>query len=284
MVVVTHYQRLLNYIVPDFVHVLVDGRIVRSGGKEMALELEEKGYAWLEKEPPAARGRRGPLVTPMNAVLDERDALRSSFERFTAAHAASDPAWLRDAPRGGLRALRREGAAWPARRGVAPHADRVRSSARASSRPTCPGDRSLRPSRSCRRDGLDGASIVFVNGRFAPELSRSGPAGAGVEVSSLREVLREEPARSEPWLGRVLASAVAPSPSSTPSSRRTGPSCASRPAPSSSSRSTWCTSPPRMARPRSPTCARSSSPATAASRVSSRASSAPTAAATSSTR
>jgi len=56
MLVVTHYQRLLNHIVPDFVHVLVDGRIVRSGGKEMALELEEKGYAWLEKEPaPAAR-------------------------------------------------------------------------------------------------------------------------------------------------------------------------------------------------------------------------------------
>src|SRR5579863_172280 len=45
---ITHYQRLLNYIVPDHVHVLVDGRIVRSGGKELALELEEKGYAWLE--------------------------------------------------------------------------------------------------------------------------------------------------------------------------------------------------------------------------------------------
>ena len=57
MIVVTHYQRLLNYIVPDFVHVLVDGRIVRSGGKEMALELEERGYAWLEKEPAAAAGR-----------------------------------------------------------------------------------------------------------------------------------------------------------------------------------------------------------------------------------
>ena len=54
MVVVTHYQRLLNYIVPDFLHVLVDWRIVRSGGKDLALELEEKGYAWLEKEPPAA--------------------------------------------------------------------------------------------------------------------------------------------------------------------------------------------------------------------------------------
>jgi Fe-S cluster assembly ATP-binding protein len=53
MIVVTHYQRLLNYIVPDFLHVLVEGRIVRSGGKDLALELEEKGYAWLEKEPPA---------------------------------------------------------------------------------------------------------------------------------------------------------------------------------------------------------------------------------------
>jgi Fe-S cluster assembly ATP-binding protein len=45
---VTHYQRLLNYVVPDFVHVLADGRIVRSGGKELALELEDKGYGWLE--------------------------------------------------------------------------------------------------------------------------------------------------------------------------------------------------------------------------------------------
>jgi Fe-S cluster assembly ATP-binding protein len=49
-VVITHYQRLLNYIVPDFVHVLLDGRIVRSGGKELAHELEAKGYAWLESE------------------------------------------------------------------------------------------------------------------------------------------------------------------------------------------------------------------------------------------
>lgn len=48
MVVVTHYQRLLNYIVPDFVHVLVDGRIVRSGGKDLALKLEESGYAEFE--------------------------------------------------------------------------------------------------------------------------------------------------------------------------------------------------------------------------------------------
>ena len=47
-IVVTHYQRLLDYIVPDFVHVLSEGRIVRSGGKDLALELEERGYGWLE--------------------------------------------------------------------------------------------------------------------------------------------------------------------------------------------------------------------------------------------
>ena len=47
-IVVTHYQRLLDYIVPDYVHVLANGRIVKSGGKELALELEEKGYGWLE--------------------------------------------------------------------------------------------------------------------------------------------------------------------------------------------------------------------------------------------
>jgi Fe-S cluster assembly ATP-binding protein len=49
-IVVTHYQRLLDYIVPDFVHVLSGGRIVRSGGKELALELEDKGYGWLDED------------------------------------------------------------------------------------------------------------------------------------------------------------------------------------------------------------------------------------------
>ena len=49
-VVITHYQRLLDYIVPDFVHVLFNGKIVKSGGKELAMELEEKGYDWIKKE------------------------------------------------------------------------------------------------------------------------------------------------------------------------------------------------------------------------------------------
>ncbi|HBA38794.1 MAG: Fe-S cluster assembly ATPase SufC [Deltaproteobacteria bacterium RIFCSPLOWO2_02_56_12] len=50
MIVITHYQRLLNYIVPDYVHVLFDGRIVKSGDRQLALKLEEKGYSWIEEQ------------------------------------------------------------------------------------------------------------------------------------------------------------------------------------------------------------------------------------------
>ena len=63
--VITHYQRLLNFIVPDYVHVLVDGRIVRSGGKELALELEQKGYSWLEDLSPETSGK--PAAQPVGA-------------------------------------------------------------------------------------------------------------------------------------------------------------------------------------------------------------------------
>jgi Fe-S cluster assembly ATP-binding protein len=57
--VITHYQRLLNEIVPDYVHVLADGRIVTSGDKNLALELEEKGYSWLEAAAPGERQLTG---------------------------------------------------------------------------------------------------------------------------------------------------------------------------------------------------------------------------------
>jgi Fe-S cluster assembly ATP-binding protein len=59
MVMITHYQRLLDYVQPDFVHVLVEGRIALSGGKELALELEKKGYSWLEVEPSGAAAAAG---------------------------------------------------------------------------------------------------------------------------------------------------------------------------------------------------------------------------------
>jgi Fe-S cluster assembly ATP-binding protein len=58
VVVVTHYQRLLNYIVPDFVHVLVDGKIVKSGTKDLALKLEDKGYEWVREEEEINEGTR----------------------------------------------------------------------------------------------------------------------------------------------------------------------------------------------------------------------------------
>jgi Fe-S cluster assembly ATP-binding protein len=63
MIMVTHYQRLLDYVVPDFVHVLSQGRIVKSGGKELALELEERGYGWLEPAQPAKAKRVHAAVT-----------------------------------------------------------------------------------------------------------------------------------------------------------------------------------------------------------------------------
>lgn len=56
LVVITHYQRLLDYIVPDYVHVLSEGRIVRSGGRELALELEERGYSWVNEAPVKEKG------------------------------------------------------------------------------------------------------------------------------------------------------------------------------------------------------------------------------------
>jgi len=56
ILLITHYQRLLNYVQPDVVHVMVDGQIVRSGGKELAHELEAKGYDWIKEEVEAARG------------------------------------------------------------------------------------------------------------------------------------------------------------------------------------------------------------------------------------
>ena len=55
ILLVTHYQRLLNYIVPDQVHVMIDGRIVRTGGKELALELEDRGYDWVTEEAVAGK-------------------------------------------------------------------------------------------------------------------------------------------------------------------------------------------------------------------------------------
>jgi len=64
MILVTHYQRLLDYVVPDQVHVLAHGRIVKSGGRELAFELEQRGYAWLEAQAPSGAPSTPGAVTP----------------------------------------------------------------------------------------------------------------------------------------------------------------------------------------------------------------------------
>ncbi len=82
MLVITHYQRLLDYIVPDHVHVMAGGRIVMSGGKELALELEKKGYAWVEKLGAGTAGAGGaPVSAGLQHYLDVA-------QRFQAARAA----------------------------------------------------------------------------------------------------------------------------------------------------------------------------------------------------
>ena len=63
VILVTHYQRLLNYIEPDFVHVMEAGRIIKTGGKELALELEQRGYDWVSAEHKAAGGTRAEEVS-----------------------------------------------------------------------------------------------------------------------------------------------------------------------------------------------------------------------------
>ena len=130
MIVVTHYQRLLNYIVPDFVHVLFEGRIVKSGGKELALELEQKGYDWIEARAGEPVGR--------TSSADMRMMSESHRQNLLAGFAALDQRRDRDgrglAPTGAGRRLRRARVSDDAGRGLAVHerrADRAKRFQRA---------------------------------------------------------------------------------------------------------------------------------------------------------
>ncbi len=159
IVVVTHYQRLLNYIVPDFVHVLSGGRIVKSGGKELALELEQKGYGWLEAgEPCRHRRDRTHGTAGREASTVARGARRASARRLALA-----PGFARSR---GI-ALRRARISDGARRRVALHQrlsdrlDRVHARARR---------------RSSNAEALDD---VPVRGRAVSARRRQRPVLAG---------------------------------------------------------------------------------------------------------
>ena len=153
-IIITHYQRLLDYIVPDFVHVLYDGRIVRSGTKELALELEEKGYDWLKEGwPPWLRTLYDHLV-----AVCPRDARSFSAFREHGFPTIREEDWrftnlapfLKDEY--GLSV-------------AAPDASVVRELL-----------------RSCTVDGWDAARIVFVNGVLQESLSDVPSSGALSDV------------------------------------------------------------------------------------------------------
>jgi len=82
-VLITHYQRLLNYIVPDYVHVLMDGRIVRSGGRELALQLEDQGYEWRLPSSSRTRATSGSRTPPRRPAHDRHlpDLSRAGLQR-----------------------------------------------------------------------------------------------------------------------------------------------------------------------------------------------------------
>jgi len=138
----------------------------------------------------------------MAAVAEDEDAYRAGFERFAAAHAASDPAWLRARRTAAITRFVERGL--PTARDEAWRHTPMAPLAKGL---FLPADPAARPSAdelaALPIEGLHGALFVLVNGRLSPELSSLDPGQPGVEVASLREVLRSQPGRLESWLGRV---------------------------------------------------------------------------------
>jgi hypothetical protein len=191
-VVVTHYQRLLDYIVPDFVHVLSAGRIVKSGGKELALELEEKGYGWMR--PARSRWGRSRMaqviekLQPWMAALDERPQ--------------DGPRWLQD--------LRTRAAATFADLGFPTTRDeewRFTSVAPIAGAEFQPAEAAGVQLGEADLAGYVYANapnrLVVVNGRFSPELSRVGALPPGVRAGSLASAVTEHPEAVQRYLGQL---------------------------------------------------------------------------------
>jgi Fe-S cluster assembly protein SufD len=138
----------------------------------------------------------------MAAVAEEKDAYRAAFERFAAAHAGSDPAWLRERRTAAFARFVENGL--PTAKDEAWRRTPVAPLARGPFEPADPAARvpadALGP---LVREGVRGTLLVFVNGRLSREHSRLDPGQSGVVVASLGDLLREAPDRLEPWLGRA---------------------------------------------------------------------------------
>ena len=193
MILVTHYQRLLDYIVPDPCTCWSQGRIVRSGGKELALELEEKGYGWLED---GGRDRGGRAMTPATPPTRARTRSSPDAREPRRAPRAAQPRWLARARRAALERFAEIGLPTTRDEEWKYTTSRARAKRRWR-RPTAAG-RGARRTRSSalRLRRLGGISLVFVDGRFAPALSSRARLPRACRVGSLADALATTASRS----------------------------------------------------------------------------------------
>ena len=247
-IVITHYQRLLDYIVPDVVHVLSKGRIVKTGGKELALELEARGYAEYQEDGCASDERRSrpSIKTAAETAL---------AQAFAQARGAAARRWRdRRAARGGLRRIRQGRPAASPRRGLEIH-----RSARADAR-----GQAARGAARCRRQGAreDGRRacwrrrtrrLVFVDGAFVAELSDIAALEPGLTVGSLADALADGDPTLAAHLGKLAPAGDAAVALNT---ALMGDGAVIRIAAGATiERPIICSSSPRQSRPR-PSCAR----------------------------
>ncbi len=230
---ITHYQRLLDYIKPDVVHVLADGRIVETGGPELALQLEEHGYAWVKDRIAPGEG------LSMSALLE---SMSSGFDALPAA--LVDAQGLGAPRRAALAAVLADGLPGPRSEAWKYTSLRALSARRFGAGAAAAVDAALLAAIPAPR-------LVLVNGRFDAALSKFDGLPEGVECSRCR---RRSPATIRaPWPCWAAAT-TAPtscSPASTPRWPPTARCCAWRPASRWRRRCTWCSSaspPPPISR------------------------------------
>ncbi len=197
-IVVTHYQRLLDYIVPDFVHVLSDGRIVKSGGKDLALELEERGYGWLE----TVAQDRGLRAQGTEAERRWQRRLTPTWRPTTASRPRAGTSRRGSATCGAAAAAAFGKLGFPTTKQEEWRFTNVAPIAETRFVPAPPAAVAQEAASRFVVPGLGGPVLTFVNGRFAPRLSSPGAPLAGVTAVSLAEAIVQDPASLQPHFGR----------------------------------------------------------------------------------
>ena len=230
IILVTHYQRILQYVEPDHVHVLFDGRIVKSGGKELALELERKGYDWIREEVAAgdSGGTRGAMTT---SIATAKDRYLAEFEALERQGAFRSPSWLAPLRRRAIDRFAERG--FPTTRDEdwrytnlgAARGDAVPTLSPTASPAGVPARRVERPRRWPDRGRAWSSSTAATR----PSSRRRARSRAAAGPASLAEAMITDADMVERHLGRHAAGTETSSPRSTRPSSRTAPSSACRP-------------------------------------------------------